>query len=61
MTAVGGIVGLVPIAQSLHLAGYNFKKLKKKRITSTDLFDLGTTNIIGAALIGETSRQISQI
>ena len=52
---MGNILGIVPLAQSLALAGESVKFAKKKDKDAGDFIGHGVTSIIGAKLIGETA------
>ena len=49
---------LIPTTMSLALVSENLKAVKKKKNTSKDLIKLGLTNVIGASLIQETSKNL---
>ena len=52
------ILGLVPIAQSLALAGDGFKFAEKKDKDTMDFVGQGVKSIVGVKLIGETANII---
>lgn len=49
------ILKIVPTLQATALVGANLKKLKKKKLKTKDVVEMGVGNIVGAALIKETS------
>ena len=53
---MANILGVIPLAQSVALAGHNVKFIKKKDKDAEDFIGQGMTNIIGASLIGETAK-----
>ncbi len=53
---MANILGIVPLAQSLALAGENIKFVKKKKKTAGDFMGHGVENIVRASLIGETAK-----
>ena len=53
---MANILGVIPLAQSVALAGHNVKFVKKKDKDVEDFIGQGMTNIIGASLIGETAK-----
>lgn len=57
---VDPLLKLVPTMQSLALLGYVGKKLKKKKIDTEDMLELGVGTIIGATLVKETADLIGE-
>ncbi len=53
---MANILGVIPLVQSVALAGENVKFTKKKDKDAIDFMGQGMTNIIGASLIGETAK-----
>lgn len=53
---MANILGVVPLAQSLALAGENIKFVKKKDKDVGDFIGQGIGNIVGASLIDETAK-----
>jgi len=49
------ILKVIPLAQSLALAGHNVKFVEKKDKDVTDFAKMGVGNIVGANLINETA------
>lgn len=49
------ILKVVPTIQAAALVGANLKKLKKKRMRTKDIVEMGVGNLVGAALIKESS------
>jgi len=52
------ILGLVPLAQSVALAGENIKLAKKKDKNTMDFVGQGVENIVGITLMEETAKFI---
>ncbi len=52
----GSILKIVPLAQSLALAGHNVDFVKKKDKDALDFAKVGVENIVGLKLIGETAK-----
>ena len=50
----GKILQIVPVAQSIALAGDNIEFLKKTNKDAGDFIGQATKNIVGVSLIGET-------
>ena len=53
---MANVLGVVPLAQSIALAGHNVKFTKKKDKDVEDFMKMGVTNIVGANLIDETAK-----
>ena len=53
---MANIFGVIPIAQSIALAGHNVKFIKKKDKDVGDFIGQGMINIIGASLIGNVAK-----
>lgn len=51
MTAANNILRIIPTIQAAQLLDYNYKFSKKKKKKARDFLGVGTTNIIGGALI----------
>lgn len=45
------IANIIPTVQAAQLAGHNLKTIKKKKIDTKDMVELGVTNIVGTSLI----------
>ena len=45
------IMKAIPVIQSAQLVEHNLKKVKKKKVNTKDILDLGMTNIIGTSMI----------
>ena len=52
---MAGILGIVPLAQSIALAGHSAELVTKKDKDVGDFIGHGVTSIVGAKLIGETA------
>ncbi len=53
-----GIIGLVPVAQSLALAGHSASFAKKKDKDALDFLGHGVESIVGVKLLAETANVI---
>ena len=55
------VAKIIPSVQAAALVAHNVGKVKKKKLRTKDILNLGVTNIVGTGLIKETATITSSL